>query len=146
MMSLTNVEKALVLQQNQPRATEQPSNHAGATDSGSEFATLVLNKHWFYCKTSPEQPSNQAAMLEQRIRGLSLQHSFLEEEWGTLTDKLFREKALVLLCFRSRMLKKQWFYLVFDRKCWKSIGFTLFSIENCEKAMVLLCFRSKQSK
>ena len=34
------------------------------------------------------------------------------------------KKQLVLLCFRSTMLKNHWFYCVFAQKCWKSIGFT----------------------
>ena len=37
---------------------------------------MSLKKQWFYCKTSPEQPSNQATMLEQRIRGLDFKHSY----------------------------------------------------------------------
>ena len=108
--------------------------------------------------------------------GPRVAHTRLERLWGTLTDKLFREcwksigftvfslknvekplvllcfrskmlkKALVLLCFRSEMLKKHWFYCVFAPKCWKSIGFTMFSLQNVEKALVLLCFRSKMLK
>ena len=34
------------------------------------------------------------------------------------------EKPLVLLCFRSKRLKKHWFYCVFAQNCWKTIGFT----------------------
>ena len=44
------------------------------------------------------------------------------------------------------MLKKHWFYCVFAPKCCKSIGFTLFSLQNVEKQFVLLCFRSKTLK
>ena len=64
----------------------------------------------------------------------------LDKLWGTLTDKLFREKTIVLLCFRSKMLKNNWFYCVFAQKCWKTIGFIVFSLTNVEKAFVLLCF------
>ena len=56
------------------------------------FRSQLLKKHWFYCKTSPRQPSNQATMLRPRIGGLTSTHSFLDREWGTFTDKLFREK------------------------------------------------------
>ena len=66
----------------------------------------------------------------------------LDKLWGTLTDKLFRE-PLVLLCFRLKMLKNNWFYYGFAQKCWKTIGFTVFSLKNVEKPMVLLCFRWK---
>ena len=43
------------------------------------------------------------------------------------------EKTLVLLRFRTNMLKKK-------------NGFTMFSLENVEKALVLLCFRSNMLK
>ena len=56
------------------------------------------------------------------------------------------KKPLVLLCFRSKMLKNHWFYFVFAQTCWKSIGFTVFSLKNVEKALVLLCCRSKKLK
>ena len=72
-------------------------------------------------------------------------HTRLEKLWGTLTDKLFRE-PLVLLCFRSKMLKNYWFYPVFAQKYWKTIGFTVFSLKNVKKTLVLLCFRSKMLK
>ena len=51
------------------------------------------------------------------------------------------KKPLVLLCFRSKLLRNQWFYYVFAQKCWKSIGFIVFSLTNVEKPLVLLCFR-----
>ena len=47
------------------------------------------------------------------------------------------EKPLVLLCFRSKVLKKQWLYCVFAQKYWKSIGFIVFSLKSVEKALVL---------
>ena len=56
------------------------------------------------------------------------------------------EKALVLFCFRSKMLKNHWFYYVFAQKCWKTTGFTVFSLDNVKKPLVLLCFRSKVLK
>ena len=56
------------------------------------------------------------------------------------------EKALVLQCFGSKLLKKHWFYNVLAPKCWKSIGFTVFSLQNVEKALVLQCFGSKMLK
>ena len=46
----------------------------------------------------------------------------------------------------QKMLKKRWFYCVFVPKCWKSNGFTMFSLKHYEKALVLLCFRSKMLK
>ena len=33
------------------------------------------------------------------------------------------EKPVVLLCFRSTLKKKQWFYCVFAQNCWKNIVF-----------------------
>ena len=47
------------------------------------------------------------------------------------------EKALVLLCFRSKMLKNHWFYCVFVQTCWKTIGFIVFSFANVSKMNVL---------
>ena len=87
-------------------------------------------------------------------------HTRLEKLWGTLTDKLFREKSigftvfsvkyiekpLVLLCFRSKMLKKHWFYCVVAQHKQKSNGFAVFSLKNAENPLVLLCFRSKVLK
>ena len=52
------------------------------------------------------------------------------------------KKPLVLLCFRSKVLKKHWFYCVFAQTYWKTIGFTMFSFKRVEKPLVLLCFRS----
>ena len=54
------------------------------------------------------------------------------------------EKAMVLLCFRSTLLKKQWLYCVFAQKSWKSMGFTVFSLKSIEQALVLLCFHSNR--
>ena len=56
------------------------------------------------------------------------------------------EKHVVLLCFRSHVLKNHWFYYVLAQKALKSIGFTVFSLEHVEKALVLLCFRSQVLK
>ena len=56
------------------------------------------------------------------------------------------EKPLVLLCFRSKRLKKHWFYCVFAHKGWKTIGFIVFSLKKIEKPLVLLCFSSKRLK
>ena len=64
------------------------------------------------------------------------------------------KKALVLLCFRSNMLKQHWFHCVFARTCWKKhwfacvfaqtcwkgICFTVFSLNNVEHT---LCFKGK---
>ena len=72
-------------------------------------------------------------------------HTRLDMLWGTLTAKLFRE-PLVLLGFRLTRLKNHWFYCVFARKGWKSIGFIVFSLKTDEKALVLLCFHSKRLK
>ena len=35
------------------------------------------------------------------------------------------EKPLVLLCFRSKVVEKHWFYSVFTQKGWKTIGFII---------------------
>ena len=55
------------------------------------------------------------------------------------------EKALVLQCFRSNMLKKHWFYCVFAQKGSKSSGFTMFSLKELKKTVVVLCFHSKKN-
>ena len=60
------------------------------------------------------------------------------------------EKSLVLLCARSKMLKKHWFYSVFFQHCWKTfnlwrvrsamlqnIGFILCSLKHVETPCVL---------
>ena len=44
------------------------------------------------------------------------------------------EKALVSLCFGSKMLKKHWFYCVFAQKGWKTIGF-IVKMQNSEKTI-----------
>ena len=49
------------------------------------------------------------------------------------------EKPLVLLCFRSKMLKNHWFYCVFAQKCWKTIGFTSKEALKPKKTLVLQC-------
>ena len=46
----------------------------------------------------------------------------------------------------TKNVKNHWFYWVFAQKCWKSIGFTVFSLKSDKKALVLLCFRSKMLK
>ena len=48
------------------------------------------------------------------------------------------ETQLVLLCFRSNMMKKHWFRCVFVQTWWKPIGFIVFSIKHYEKPSVLL--------
>ena len=44
------------------------------------------------------------------------------------------EKPLVLLCFRSKMLKNHWFYCVFVQKDWKTIGF-IVKMQKSEKTI-----------
>ena len=51
----------------------------------------TLKKHWFYCKTNPRAtgpPGNGPPPTSPRS---ALQILALDELWGTLTDKLFRE-------------------------------------------------------
>ena len=69
-------------------------------------------------------------------------------------------KTLVLLCFRSKILRNHWFYCVFAQTCGKiigftvfllqkdekNIGFTVFSVQNVKKPLVLLRVRSKTLK
>ena len=57
-----------------------------------------------------------------------------------------KNKALVLLCFRSKTKKNRWCYHAFAHKWWKSIGFTVLSLKNAEKALVLQCFRLNMLK
>ena len=44
--------------------------------------------------------------------------------------------------FRSLIKRDHWFYGVFAQKCSKTIGFTVFSLNNVANPLVLLCFRS----
>ena len=48
-------------------------------------------KNWFYYKT-------QTKTFGPRIRAVCFQYS-LDELWGTLTDKLFREKMVTIISF-----------------------------------------------
>ena len=58
---------------------------------------------------------------------------FAQTCWTTLVSILFwlnwSETTMVLLCFRSNMLKQHWFYCVFAQQVWKTSGF-------------FVCFRS----
>ena len=45
-----------------------------------------------------------------------------------------RAKPLVVLCFRSKVLKKHWFYCVFAQKGWKTIGF-IVKMQKSEKTI-----------
>ena len=59
------------------------------------------------------------------------------------------EKALVLLCFRSKRLNNQWFYCKISVKMQtseKTIGFTVKTCTKVNKPLVLQCFRSKMLK
>ena len=63
------------------------------------------------------------------------------------------KKQLVLLCFRSKMLKNHWFYCVFAQKCSKTIGFIVFSwlfrsktLKNHWFYSVFLTFQAKKWK
>ena len=120
----------------------------------------ILKKSNFAYKTN--------AFLKKRVVKPISSHGFgpwvcntrLDMLWGTLTDKLFREKQLVLLCFRSKPVSIYGFgpwvsHTRLDKlggtltdKLFreKSIGFTVFSLKNIEKALVLQCFRSKVLK
>ena len=84
-----------------------------------------VKNHWFYCV-------------------------FAQKCWKTIGFTVFSrkkvEKALVLLCVRSKMLKNHRFYCVFAQKCWKTIGFTVFSLKNVEKPLVLQAKRPKRLK
>ena len=48
-------------------------------------------------------------------------------------------KPCVLLCFRSRMLKKHWFYCVCASTCCKTTCFVVFSLPYVAKTLFLLC-------
>ena len=47
------------------------------------------------------------------------------------------EKIMVLLCFRSKVLKKHWFYCVFAQKGWTTIGFIVKEQKSEKKPLVL---------
>ena len=71
--------------------------------------------------------------------------------WYNWATECWNTKSYVVLMVQLgpdclAQLGPRWFYCVFAPKCWKSIGFTVFSLQNVEKAMVLLCFRSKMLK
>ena len=129
------------------------------------FRSKKGKKHWFYCVfaqncwktigfTSKEAeknwktigftvkpaPGNRATGQPGWSYGFGVwvcnTRSWIRNE-EPLQPSCLGKKALVLLCFRSKMLKKQWFYCVFAPKCWKNIGFTVFSLQNVEKALVL---------
>ena len=91
-----------------------------------EQKPLVL--HWFFKKRVVKPISSHGF-------GPWSCNTRQEKLWGTLTDKLFRE-PLVLLCFRSKMLKNHWFYCVFAQKCWKTIGFTSKEAVKQKKTLV----------
>ena len=88
----------------------------------------ILKNHWFYCKTSPSHGSGPWPAHTRRI--------CYEEPLQTSCLGKNVDKPLVLLCFRSKMLKNHWFYCVF----------LTFSFKNVKKPLVLLCFRSKMLK
>ena len=113
--SLQNVEKPLVLLCFRSNMLKNhwfycvfAQNQFRATDSGREVAILVwrsyeeplqpscLGNHWFYCVFAPQC-------------------------WKTIGFIVFSlknvEKPVVLLCFRSKMLKNHWLYYVFTQKC-----------------------------
>ena len=83
---------------------------------------IVMQNHWLYCVSVPRC-------------------------WKTIgfiaCSLKIVENPLLLLCFRSHMLKNHWFYCVFAQKCWKTIGFIVFSLQNVEKPLVLLCCGSQ---
>ena len=85
-------------------------------------------------------------MLNKAFVLLCFRSHMLEKHWFYDVFAKHVEKHLVLLCFRSKILKKHWFYCVFAQKLRKISGFTLFSLTYVEKALVLLCFRSKMWK
>ena len=130
----------------------------------SLFSCFFYRNRWktnyFSVKPAPAIDSNR----RQRIRGLCCQHSpglVLGSFGGLVWSRTLKtwktvgftasslksvEKVVVVLCFRSKMLKKCWFYNVCVSKCWKSIGFIMFSFRNIEKALVSCCFQSKKDE
>ena len=59
------------------------------------------------------------------------------------------EKALVLLCFRSKRLKNQWFYCKISvemQKSEKSIGFTMKMFKKVKKPFVVQWFFEKRGR
>ena len=62
-------------------------------------------------------------LVEDPMWGILLRLRLVKDlkTWNTIGFTVFSfqdvEKALVLLCFRSKMLKKHWFYSVFAPKC-----------------------------
>ena len=87
---------------------------------------------------------------------------FVQKWWKTIGCIVFSlknvEKPLVLLCFRSKILKKQWwycvfaqkplknhwFYCVFAQKCWKTIGFIVFVLRNTHIICLIIQKRSSR--
>ena len=52
------------------------------------------------------------------------------------------KKPLVLLRFRSKVLKTIWFYYVFAQTCWKTIGFMI----KMQKSEQTIGFTKKKHK
>ena len=52
---------------------------------------------------------------------------------------------MVLLCFRSKVLKQHWFYCVFAQQGWNTIGFIL-KMQNSEKTIGFTVKKIKKSK
>ena len=103
------------------------------------FSLDNLKNNWFYC-----------AFAQQYWKSTGFKMLLFKQVETPLVLLCFRAKmlniVLVLLCFRSKVLNTHWFYCVFAQKYWKSIGFTVFSLNSIEKALVLLCVRSKRLK
>ena len=100
--------------------------------------------HWFYCEKLLKRANTNIKpvfFLEKRVVkpissngfGPWISHTRQEKLWGTLTAKLFRE-PLVLFCFRSKVLKKHWFYCVSAQKGWKTNGF-IIQMQKSEKSI-----------
>ena len=54
-----------------------------------------------------------------------------------------------LFCFRSKLLKKYWFYCVIAQKCLKTIGFIAFSLQQVAflvRILVRKCIKRKKCK
>ena len=109
MFSLKNVEKALVL---------------------LGLRQKMLKNHWFY------RSGNRNCW-----KAIGFTSKEAEMYWKSIGFTMFSlqniKKALVLRCFRSKSLKKHWFYCVFAQKYWKIIGFTSKEAVKQKKPLVL---------
>ena len=74
---------------------------------------------------SYEEPLQTSCLGKKALVLLCFRSKMVKKHWFYCVFAPKVKKALVLLCFRSKMLKNHWFYKQRCRKTWKTIGFTV---------------------